>query len=964
METRNVIFNSETNNNYFLNNNIPQTLLVHPVLSALIRLEAEGTDLSQWLGTAGDKEITINGKPEKIPEEELAYYFDYYKMLKEKNYLAKQKITPISGNEFNAKMMEGFIANSGQITFEVTDLCNLKCRYCGYGELYCNYDERKGKYLEVETAKQLVDYYYKLRESSLNIKAFKEVAFGFYGGEPLMGMDFVKELVAYINAKHWTNTKIKYTMTTNAVLLDKYMDFLVENDFRLKISLDGNKENNDYRVFHNDKSSFEVVYENTVKLKNKYPEYFENSVGFFSVVHNKNSKKEVDDFLLKHFNKTTVISDVTLVGVNPDKLDAFFKVYKDVSKELRQDKDIKYYRDPEKFKMHPDRFNLYYFLLTQTQNVIDSYSKLLAPRENKLLVRTGTCAPFDKKIFLTVNGKLLPCERIHQGYFLGEVDKDGVRLDFQAMADKYNNWHKKVSQLCNRCRNNVRCSQCLLQTDLDAETFECEQFQDAEAFIRGSAYNISLLEKAPLLYYSILNPDASLVKPSDEKVDIRPNQYAEYYWLYLHPYVHLNIKKNHAVMYNTLNSHTMEYTINEDNEIYQLLRKLDDLGNLYVVPLAKSDITLGIQSFIHTIREYHSGDIIDARMSSGKPIQLKPMSFLQEADNDFLLKSEIKLPSNEEMGELLEVVDVYINNRCGQNCGHCKDAYKQFPYCHRNDSAETELSVEDIAGLLGNLKKTATYKINIFGGNILQHPRLMEITELLNRGGFMVDYYIDYLNLAEKAPAVDKSNESPVAAVKADAWLQVVAAERFNALHVLLREPIQKDVFAGLMDRLKPIGEPRFHFEVEKEEDLQSIETLLEVHPLEEIDFHPYFNGKNEALFRDNVYISREAIAESEPGMRNIFANIRINAGHIKKMTVMSNKDVYANVNHSALGKLAEEDMLGYMVKELIHGQSWHNVRARVAPCRDCAYNAICPPISNYEYAIGKYNLCDIFIEG
>jgi uncharacterized protein len=35
------------------------------------------------------------------------------------------------------------LANLKQITFEVTDVCNLKCTYCGYGEFYNDYDKRE-----------------------------------------------------------------------------------------------------------------------------------------------------------------------------------------------------------------------------------------------------------------------------------------------------------------------------------------------------------------------------------------------------------------------------------------------------------------------------------------------------------------------------------------------------------------------------------------------------------------------------------------------------------------------------------------------------------------------------------------------------------------------------------------------------------------------------------------------------
>lgn len=37
------------------------------------------------------------------------------------------------------------LANLRQITFEVTDACNLKCKYCGYGEFYDDYDRRSNK---------------------------------------------------------------------------------------------------------------------------------------------------------------------------------------------------------------------------------------------------------------------------------------------------------------------------------------------------------------------------------------------------------------------------------------------------------------------------------------------------------------------------------------------------------------------------------------------------------------------------------------------------------------------------------------------------------------------------------------------------------------------------------------------------------------------------------------------------
>lgn len=50
------------------------------------------------------------------------------------------------------------LANLRQITFEVTDACNLKCKYCGYGEFYDDYDRRSNKMMPFTMAKQVIDY--------------------------------------------------------------------------------------------------------------------------------------------------------------------------------------------------------------------------------------------------------------------------------------------------------------------------------------------------------------------------------------------------------------------------------------------------------------------------------------------------------------------------------------------------------------------------------------------------------------------------------------------------------------------------------------------------------------------------------------------------------------------------------------------------------------------------------------
>lgn len=58
----------------------------------------------------------------------------------------------------NKEVIYSNIRNLSQVTFEVTDACNLQCKYCGYGELYDGYDTRKSKMLSLEQAYPLLEY--------------------------------------------------------------------------------------------------------------------------------------------------------------------------------------------------------------------------------------------------------------------------------------------------------------------------------------------------------------------------------------------------------------------------------------------------------------------------------------------------------------------------------------------------------------------------------------------------------------------------------------------------------------------------------------------------------------------------------------------------------------------------------------------------------------------------------------
>lgn len=60
------------------------------------------------------------------------------------------------------------LANTPQVTFEVTDACNLRCEYCGYGKFYSDYDERKSQMLSTPKVIKIIDFLIDLWNSTFN----------------------------------------------------------------------------------------------------------------------------------------------------------------------------------------------------------------------------------------------------------------------------------------------------------------------------------------------------------------------------------------------------------------------------------------------------------------------------------------------------------------------------------------------------------------------------------------------------------------------------------------------------------------------------------------------------------------------------------------------------------------------------------------------------------------------------
>ena len=139
------------------------------------------------------------------------------------------------------------------LCLHVAHTCNLSCPYCFASQ---------GKYhgqqalMRFDVGKRALDFLMENSGDRVNLEV------DFFGGEPLMNWEVVKELVAYAREREGPRgKKFRFTLTTNGMLIDDdVIDFANREMHNVVLSLDGRKEVNDrMRPFPNGSGSYDLI---------------------------------------------------------------------------------------------------------------------------------------------------------------------------------------------------------------------------------------------------------------------------------------------------------------------------------------------------------------------------------------------------------------------------------------------------------------------------------------------------------------------------------------------------------------------------------------------------------------------------------------------------------------------------------------------------------------------------------
>lgn len=306
--------------------------------------------------------------------------------------------------------------------------CNLRCKYC----FASTGDFGKGrKLMSFETGKHAIDFLLENSGDRPNLEL------DFFGGEPLMNFDVVKQIVKYARSREAEyNKKFRFTITTNGLLLDDdKIDFINKEMSNVVLSIDGRKEVNDYfRVRVDGTGSYDKIlpmYKKLVAGRGD-KEYYVR--GTFT---KKNLDFSEDVFALYNqgFDQISiepVVGDSDEFALTEKELPAVFKEYEVLAKRIL---------DNEK---KGGKFNFFHFMLDLDQGPC-------------AIKRLRGCGCGNDYVAITPDGDIFPCHQFvgMDEYKMGNIDEgtfsQEMKADFAAA-------HVYSKPDCKKCWAKFYCS--------------------------------------------------------------------------------------------------------------------------------------------------------------------------------------------------------------------------------------------------------------------------------------------------------------------------------------------------------------------------------------------------------------------------------------------------------------------------------------------------------------------------
>ena len=307
--------------------------------------------------------------------------------------------------------------------------CNLACRYCFAGE-----GEYKGdrSLMSLEVGKKALDFLVANSGNRRNLEV------DFFGGEPLMNFDVVKELVAYGRELEKTHDKhFRFTLTTNGVLLrDDVIEFANKEMDNIVLSIDGRKEVHDHmRPFKNGKGSYDFILDKFKKVaesRNQQKYYVRGTFTHYNLDFVKDVLSLADEGFEQISVEPVVAGPEEPYAIREEDIPQICEGYDELAKEML------------KRKKEGRGFNFFHYMIDLSGGPC-------------VYKRLSGCGSGTEYLAVTPWGDLYPCHQFvgEEEFCLGNVDDGIVNTE---MRDTFKLCNVYAKEECRNCFAKFYCS--------------------------------------------------------------------------------------------------------------------------------------------------------------------------------------------------------------------------------------------------------------------------------------------------------------------------------------------------------------------------------------------------------------------------------------------------------------------------------------------------------------------------
>ncbi|MDI7248117.1 MAG: radical SAM protein [Bacillota bacterium] len=363
---------------------------------------------------------------------------------------------PAKPVEATAEMIKAYLVLHGfrQLILNVTEECNLRCRYCVYSDWYPFTRGYSRASMTFATARKAVDYYLGAVCSIRRRNPRRKAVISFYGGEPLLCFSLIEQVVEYV-AHAYPDLNVMYNLTTNGtVVSEEIAEFLAAHRFAVSVSLDGpSSEHDRNRVYPSGKGTFVDVMKGIQLLQgfmNQAPEFL-NVIGCYDPCTDLNACMRFFDS--GDLPRLLRMSPVAPYGTN------YYSQFSSETLDRHQATLAELARAYDSMceSSNSADIQLGFLDVLCGEELRQLMMRSVGPSTRlPFLPYTGACVPGDK-LSVTVSGDIHMCERIGEGFVIGHIDSG---LDYDRIAEIVNCYNRDIAQDCADCEVSRLCYGC------------------------------------------------------------------------------------------------------------------------------------------------------------------------------------------------------------------------------------------------------------------------------------------------------------------------------------------------------------------------------------------------------------------------------------------------------------------------------------------------------------------------